>query len=232
MSRHRKGKEKAAGSQDAPGGEQSGPLGSNVFGGMLDEAAAGQGPDQAGLNQETERETERISDEIREELRELDELRDRHLRIVAEFENYRKRTRRELAEARQLGQGDIAESLLEVLDDLARFATTPAAQTTVEALHEGVEMVNRKLRKRLEDAGLKQVPTDGGIRFDPAVHEALLTATVDDPAQDDLISRVFLPGYLFGERLLRPAQVEVQQYPGLDEIQPDPEPGSGADPEA
>lgn len=155
-----------------------------------------------------------LSAEIREELRELDELRDRHLRVVAEFENYRKRTRRELSEARQLGQGDIALALLEVLDDLSRFATIPVAQTTVDALHEGVELVNRKLRKKLEDAGLRDVDAGDGVVFNPAVHEALLTAHVDDPAFDDHISRVFSPGYLFGERLLRPAQVEVQQHPG------------------
>lgn len=169
---------------------------------------------------------EKISEEIREELRELDELRDRHLRLVAEFENYRKRTRRELSEARQMGHGDIALALLEVLDDLSRFATMPVAQTTAEALHEGVEMVNRKLRKKLQDSGLRDVEAGNGVLFNPEVHEALLTAQVDDPALDDLISRVFSPGYLFGERLLRPAQVEVQQHPaggGLPNAGPAPE---------
>jgi molecular chaperone GrpE len=172
------------------------------------ERAAGKGSDTAELDARTEL----ISDEIEAELRELDELRDRHLRIVAEFENYRKRTRRELSEARQLGQGDMALALLEVLDDLSRVLTTPAAQTTIDSLHEGVELIDRKLRKKLEDAGLQQVDTGEGVRFDPSVHEALLTVEVSDPELDDQISRVFQPGYLFGERLLRPAQVEVQQH--------------------
>lgn len=174
-----------------------------------------------------------ISAEIREELSELDELRDRHLRTAAEFENYRKRTRRELSEARQMGQGDIAVALLEVLDDLSRFATIPVAQTTVDALHEGVELVNRKLRKQLEDAGLRRVDASDGVVFNPTIHEAVLTANVDDPALDDRISRVFSPGYLFGERLLRPAQVEVQQHKdggGLPQASPETE--AGADSEA
>lgn len=173
--------------------------------------------DSAGV----EAEPEAISEAIREELRELDELRDRHLRVVAEFENYRKRTQRELGEARQMGQGDIALALLEVLDDLSRFTSIPVDQTTVETLHEGVELVNRKLRKKLEDAGLTDVDAGDGVVFNPAVHEALLTASVDDPALDDRISRVFSPGYLFGSRLLRPAQVEVQQHSGAGGDAPD-----------
>ena len=201
------------------------------------EAGPGQAGASPGADAEMgpyEAEPEAISAEIREELREMDELRDRHLRVVAEFENYRKRTRRELGEARQMGQGDIAAALLEVLDDLGRFATIPAAQTTVEALHEGVELVNRKLRKQLEDAGLRSVEADDGVVFDPAVHEAVLTAQVDDPALDDRISRVFSPGFLFGERLLRPAQVEVQQYPdaGSDPPHGGAAAGTGADTEA
>jgi len=200
------------------------------------ETAADVAPSDAGVGPgEFDVPPEQISAEIREELRELDELRDRHLRVVAEFENYRKRTRRELGEARQQGQGDIAAALLEVLDDLDRFATIPVAQTTVEALHEGVELVNRKLRKHLGDAGMKKVEAGDGVVFSPAVHEALLTANVEDPALDDRISRVFSPGYLFGERLLRPAQVEVQQYreeAGGDASDPGAATGAGADSEA
>jgi molecular chaperone GrpE len=193
---------------------------------------AGSGPEGVDAQGDAiDAQPESLSEAIREELRELDELRDRHLRVVAEFENYRKRTRRELGEARQMGQGDIALALLEVLDDLSRFAAIPADQTTTEVLHEGVELVNRKLRKKLEDAGLKDVDAGDGVVFNPAVHEALLTAHVDDPALDDRISRVFSPGYLFGERLLRPAQVEVQQHPGGGGGAPDPEASSetGAD---
>ena len=179
-----------------------------------------------------EGEPDAISAEIHEELRELDELRDRHLRVVAEFENYRKRTRRELSETRHMGQGDIASVLLEVLDDLSRVATIPVGQTTVEALHEGVELVNRKLLKKLEDAGLRSVEAGDGVVFDPAVHEAILTVRVDDPALDDRISRVFSPGFLFGDRLLRPAQVEVQQYPDDVPGATGADPANGADTEA
>ncbi len=167
-------------------------------------------PSSAGLTAEAE--GDRLSEGILEELRELGDLRDRHLRLMAEFENYRKRTRRELGEVRDRGQSDLAAALLEVLDDLGRVAETPAEATTVEALREGVELVDRKLRKKLEDAGLAPVPAAEGDRFDPSIHEAVVTAAVDDPALDDRIGRVFSPGYLFGDRLLRPAQVEVQKH--------------------
>lgn len=152
-----------------------------------------------------------ITEQIREELRELEELRDRHLRLAAEFDNYKRRTRRELLEGHQAAQAALAAQLLDALDDLTRVADTPADSTTTEALHEGVALVERKLIKALSDAGMEMIDPLGE-RFDPNVHEALFAAQTDDPEQDDLISQVVVIGYKFGDRLLRPARVGVFQY--------------------
>lgn len=158
-----------------------------------------------------EAESDHLSEEIRQELEELDELRDRHLRLAAEFENFRKRTRREMAEARERAQADLAGRLLDALDDLERVLESPADSTSAEALHEGIEMVHRKIRKELGEAGLSKMDARGE-RFDPEYHEALLTTPVDDPEDADMISRVLINGYTFGDRVLRPARVAVTKY--------------------
>lgn len=144
-------------------------------------------------------------------LAELEELRDRHLRLAAEFENYRKRTRQELLKTRELGQAELAGRLLEALDDLGRIADTPADRTTVEALHQGIDLVKRKLLKELAEVGLEPIDAEGQ-RFDPNQHEALSSVPTDDPEEDAVVDEVFVKGYRFGERLLRPARVVVKTY--------------------
>ena len=152
----------------------------------------------------------RLTEEIREELQELEELRDRHLRLAAEFDNYRKRTRRQMAEERERAQAELAREILEVLDDLGRVAASGSDSASVESLHEGVEMVERKLRKKLQDAGISRIEA-AGQPFDPELHEALSSVPTEDPEKDGRVAEVITEGYRFGDRLLRPAQVAVNQ---------------------
>jgi molecular chaperone GrpE len=163
----------------------------------------------SGLEELEEPEADAISEEIREEAIELAELRDRHLRLAAEFENYRKRTRREMLESADRAEGNLTGRLLEVLDDLGRFADLEPEQTTVEALHEGVELVERKLLKVLRDSGLEVIDAEGQ-KFDPNIHDALLSIPTASVEEDDIVAQVILTGYRFGDRLLRPAQVVVK----------------------
>jgi molecular chaperone GrpE len=173
--------------------------------------SSGRAPAEAGVTDQSQL----LSDEIQEELAELERLRERHLRLAAEYDNYRKRTRRELAEAGERARGDLVARLLDGLDDLERVLATPAEATTVEALHEGVELVQRKLQKELTDIGLERIAAEGAP-FDPRLHDALLTIPVDDPEQDEVVSRVLVNGYRLGERVLRPARVEVMKYRPAD----------------
>ncbi len=155
--------------------------------------------------------SEQLSEEIREELEELEELRDRHLRLAAEFENYRKRTRKEMAETRERAQAALAERLLDALDDLERFLDQPADETSAASLREGVGMVRDKLWKELGEAGLERMDARGDP-FDPELHDALLTRPVEDPGDEGLVSEVLMNGYVFGDRVLRPARVEVTRH--------------------
>jgi molecular chaperone GrpE len=145
--------------------------------------------------------------------RELDELRDRHLRLVAEFDNYRKRTERERTESWVKAQGQLVERLLEAVDDLERVADYTEESTTVTALLEGVQMVERKLLRALETAGLERLESHGAP-FNPQEHEALMTSTTEHPHEDETVGEVFQKGYRFQGHLLRPARVQVRKHEG------------------
>src|SRR5690606_7875629 len=117
----------------------------------------------------TELEAEQIESDIDELRREFSTLSDRHVRLAAEFDNYRKRIDRERADTWTRAQGDLAGKLLDALDDLERFAHH--ATDSDDALLQGVQLVERKLRQSLQAAGLEEVDADGA-RFDPNSMEA------------------------------------------------------------
>ena len=161
---------------------------------------------------ESEAGPEELADDATQRLvEELELVSDRHLRLAAEFENFRKRTRREQAELSVMAQAELARRLLPTLDDLARVSSTPPETTTVEDLDAGLDLILRNLRKELDEAGLTRIEALGE-RFNPELHQAILTADTDDRDLDDTVSRVFVDGYLFRDRLVRPAQVEVLSY--------------------
>ncbi len=142
---------------------------------------------------------------------EFEALKDRHLRLAAEFENYRRRTRREMLEAGEAARAELARGLLEIIDDLTRVAEAPCDPEQHQAMHDGVGLIARKLVKTLSDAGMESV-NPLGERFDPNYHEAIILTPTDDPDQDELVSQVLLTGYRVGDRLLRPAQVAVFRH--------------------
>jgi molecular chaperone GrpE len=140
-------------------------------------------------------------------------LRDRYLRLAAEFENYRKRTERERGELQDRAQAQLVKRILDPLDDLQRVAHFTADKTTVEALLEGVQLVERNLLRALESAGLEMVEAHGQP-FDPSHHEALMTAPTEHEHEDESVGDVFQKGYRFRGELLRPARVTVRKYGG------------------
>jgi len=143
----------------------------------------------------------------------LAEQRDKLLRLAADHDNFRKRSVRERQEAELKGMGLLIRGILDVLDDLGRFAHVDPAATDPATLRQGVEMVEKKLLKSLSGHGLEIVnPLDEP--FDPAVHEAIVTANADRPEDDHLISQVFQVGYVFNGLLLRAARVSVKQWKG------------------
>jgi molecular chaperone GrpE len=142
----------------------------------------------------------------------LAELKDRHLRLAAEFDNYRKRSSRERAELADRAQASFVAKLIDVLDDLDRLVASDPS-TPLPALREGLSAVDRKLWKQLEEAGVERIDPVG-TTFDPALHEAVSTAPSPDRSRDHLVSATFQPGYRFKGTLVRPARVQVYSDQG------------------
>lgn len=142
---------------------------------------------------------------------ELQALKERYLRLAAEFENYRKRVERERTEAWVRAQAQLAERLLEPLDDLQRIADFDPATTSSASLHEGAEMVEKKFLRALEAAGLEEIDA-ANKPFDPTQHEALTTAPAESEEEDDTVAMVYRKGYRFKGVLVRPAQVVVKKH--------------------
>ena len=138
---------------------------------------------------------------------ELKSVNDKYLRLAAEFDNYRKRVARERSELTDRAQATFITRLLDVLDDLDRLVADDSPQT-IEAMRETVLMIDRKLRKELEAAGVERVDPVGQP-FDPAEHEAVSVVPAPDPSKDHLVSATFQTGYRFKGALVRPARVQV-----------------------
>ena len=143
----------------------------------------------------------------------LEEQKDKYLRLAAEYDNYRRRTAKERQEAQSRGQADMLKGLIDPLDDIGRFAHVDPASTDAKTLVDGVAMVEKKIAKTLAGHGL-EVLNPEGHPFDPALHEAVMTEPATAAEEDHLVARVFQVGYVFNGQLLRPARVVVKQWNG------------------
>lgn len=184
------GREEAAGDTPAAGGHRTTPE-------EVEEAFAAS---------ELDSEMDRLQEEF-------DDLNDRHLRLAAEFTNYRRRVEGEMSGAWDRAQADLVRRLLDVLDDLQRVAALDPADeaVTVQSIVEGIDLVERKFLKALTDAGAELVAPEHGSVFDPERMEAMMRVPVDDDDLDDTVAQVFQNGYTFREHLVRPARVSVHK---------------------
>lgn len=193
-----------------PGTRGSGEPGANLAGG--EEAAdpatsvseGGETRGQAAPHDE-------VSQEVRRLEAELAELNDRHLRLAAEFDNFRRRSQNQLGETGTRAQAALVSKLLDVLDDFERVMSLDPEQATVESVLEGVQLVEQKLHRVLEDAGLEPIEAEGQD-FDPNAMEAMMKEPTDSEEEDDTIARVLQRGFRFKGHLVRPARVSVRKY--------------------
>jgi molecular chaperone GrpE len=150
---------------------------------------------------------------------EHDQLRDRWLRLQADFDNYRKRMLREKQETLTYGHENVVKDLLPVVDNLERAIEHASASSGAdfEGMLQGVELVRRELLAVLTKHGVEGIEAEGEA-FDPNVHEAL--AQVEEPSVEaGRVARVLEKGYRLRDRLLRPARVMVSK--GSAEADPD-----------
>jgi molecular chaperone GrpE len=146
--------------------------------------------------------------------RELAALNDRHLRLAAEFSNYKRRAETDLSDAWGRAQAELLRRFLDVLDDLQRVSALDPSHgaVSVQSVVDGVDLVERKFARALDEARVEAVDPAPGDAFDPASMEAVMRVPAETPDQDDTVHQVLQKGYRFRSHLVRPARVSVRKH--------------------
>ena len=155
--------------------------------------------------EETEVKEEETVEAVEEtaENSEYKELYDKYLRLLAEFENYKKRTQKEKEDIYSLAKADVVTNMLPVLDNFDR------AEKVIEdpTVAEGVKLIHKQFDEFLTKIGVEEIPAEG-LEFDPNLHSAVFHEDVEGEPENT-ISEVFQKGYRIGERVIRHAMVKV-----------------------
>lgn len=166
---------------------------------------------------EEQKETEEVEDTsetkenpLQKAQAELDELKDKYLRTVAEFENYKKRTQKEKAELIFNGSEKTVSAILPILDDMERAAANSANTEDIQALEEGWELIFKKLQTTLEGLGVKKIETKDKD-FDVDFHEAVAMVTGVEEDKKGKVVDCVQTGYTLNEKVIRHAKVAVGQ---------------------
>lgn len=161
-------------------------------------------------NQPEEQGEAPTTDPLAEAQAQIEELKDRYLRTVAEFENFKRRTQKEKAELIFNGSEKTVSAILPILDDMERAAANANKTDDIHALEEGWELIFKKLLKTLEGLGVKKIETQDKA-FDVDFHEAVaMVPNVEDNKKGKVIDCV-QTGYTLNEKVIRHAKVAVGQ---------------------
>ncbi|OVA13771.1 GrpE nucleotide exchange factor [Macleaya cordata] len=165
------------------------------------------------LLQSIEEEKMALANQVKTLIEELASVRDRTLRISADFDNFRKRTERERLSLVTNVQGEVVESLLPVLDNFERAKSQIKAETEAEEkINNSYQSIYKQFVEILGSLGVVPVETVGNP-FDPLLHEAIMREDSEE-FEEGIILQEFRKGFKLGERLLRPAMVKVSAGPG------------------
>lgn len=143
----------------------------------------------------------------------LEDANERHLRLAADFENFKKRARQERIELLQYASATLAERILPVLDDFERVLAH-APEDVDDNWLKGIEMTVAKLSETLSSVGVETIEAKG-VPFDPKLHEAIGTDESDEHPEDTVLDEV-RRGYRMHDRVLRPALVRVSRAPARE----------------
>lgn len=168
--------------------------------------------DQAELPAAASPQIGELTRELEQKTREAAGANEKYLRTYADFENYRKRMQRDLADFRKYANEQFALELLSVVDHMGlALKHAGEADETVQGMQQGVEQVYKQLRDALEKFGVKQFAAEGE-RFDPARHDAMMQVVTDE-APENTVVQVMQDGYLYHDKVLRHAKVSVSKRP-------------------
>lgn len=140
---------------------------------------------------------------------ELKEQKDQYLRLMADFENYRKNQLKKVSDLLQYGGEELIKKLLPVIDDFERAVEHNEKTDDVEALREGFKLIYGKLKSNLEKEGVCVIPANAGDDFDENVHEAITMFPAPDPSLKGKIVDCATKGYKYKDKVIRIAKVVV-----------------------
>ena len=147
------------------------------------------------------------ADKVTPQNSEVEEWKDKYLRLSAEFDNYRKRTLREKMELIESGGEDVIKSMLAVMDDFDRALNAMQSATDVASVREGVELISQKMRDALKAKGVSEIEANGAL-LDTDLHEAVAKFPAGDDNKGKVID-VVQKGYKLKEKVIRYAKVVV-----------------------
>ncbi|MBO8130689.1 MAG: nucleotide exchange factor GrpE [Candidatus Marinimicrobia bacterium] len=147
---------------------------------------------------------EELKNEIKNKDLIINELKDKYLRLLADYDNFRKRTEKEIFEIQEYGGEKVLREILPIVDDLERAVNSNESE---ESLKKGIELIYKKLLKILKDLGVEPIESLGK-EFDPDVHHALMVKETKDHLNNTVIEE-FEKGYRYKDRILRHAKVVV-----------------------
>lgn len=162
--------------------------------------------DQSQETSVPENETVSETDPTEELQAEYQELKDKYLRLFAEFDNFKKRTIKEKIEMSKMAGQDVIKSLLPVLDDFDRAKAIAEQPDSKETFTEGVTLVYSKIHSVLQNNGLKAMEIEDG-QFDPELHDAITEIPVEDENMKGKIVDVIEKGYYLNDKIIRHAKV-------------------------
>jgi molecular chaperone GrpE len=151
-------------------------------------------------------ETETLEEVVVDELPQQNDMADKYHRCLAEFDNFRKRTTKEMAERRDDGIRSTCEKLLPIIDNFDRALS--AAENKEDNFYKGIEMIARQFDSVLDELGVKSIETEAGTTFDTNLHYAVAHVQ-DESLGENTIAETLQKGYALKERVIRPAMVKV-----------------------
>lgn len=180
---------------------------SSVEGNVLTDAELEE--NNASNGEEILEEQDASAEQLKALMAEKEELNQRLLRLQADFENFKRRTREEKARDRQFRAQDLIENLLPVWDNFARALDVKTEHEESQALKQGLDMVYRQFTEALKQEGVKEIEAVG-LPFDPNKHQAVMQVDSDEHESNTVVE-VLQQGYELNGRVLRPSMVKVSQ---------------------
>lgn len=166
-----------------------------------------QQPEEEKPAEEAAPDIEALQAELDQQRANLDEIHNRYLRTMADFDNYRKRQRDETARHANLAREGLLIKILPIMDNFERALQAAEAQHSYESLLEGVSLTLRQLKEALQKEGLEPIKAVGQ-EFNPELHEALMRVTTDEYPENTVIDELE-KGYTLCGKVLRPSRVRV-----------------------